>query len=1205
MLANPTRMESKGEIKQISQLEFVKLKDAWTGSKVPQTVELWALKSCQEDAFQCQKLKFSPALNKLIDEIVVNALDQWTKHPRLVKNIHLRMGTLKELNLEWTNVGNPSDMVIQVFNDGPGIPIKKTKNINQVSMYSVQMICAEFHSGTNFDSEDRITGGTNGAGIKLTNAYSEFMAIETWDGKKHYRQVFRDRLNIVDEPSVEKSSEKNGTRVSFLLDYKILGEPKKELVELLLKTRAWQAAAFTNAQVKYNDQRLQIPEPGGLLGFASMFGFKPEQMLHTTLKNATDKGPFNTDLEIVVTPSDGRFRQVSLLNGVYAHEGGNHIVHLSNLIVGALKPLTEKEIKKTKAKFNPNYVLNLMFVFVKGNVVNASWNGNIKSHLDSPMEQFEPYQFDKKQFIKQLWNQFGDAIVAQFNLKLTGAKKTRVNRGTVDVPKAVDAQLAGKVRDASKCTLIICEGDSANGTVKEGILKVLKYQHYGTFNIQGVPINVRKEASVKKSGDEITKVPGKRLLQNERFTSLMKILGLDFNKTYQTDAEFQTLRYGSVVVATDQDEDGKGNIFGLILNIFVFFWPNLVKRGFLQRLNTPIIRAIPKASKGFIEEFYTLKQFKTWLDSKFNSDEKAVTSKYTIEYYKGLGSHEKDEAVQIFKKFKEQLFVIQWTEESEKDAEIFFGKETANRKLVLATPVELPEPEGPLVSVSTQLYTDTKSYQRDNILRKLPHLVDGLVPSRRGVLYGAKKAFAGPKRNIKLKLSAFIGEVTRTVHYHHGEASLESTAKKMAQNFPGARNIPLLDPCGQFGTRAAGGKDAASARYIKTCINQVALEIFPPKDDWLLKYKFDDGYRCEPEYFVPIIPMAILENVSIPATGWKNKMWARDINQVFQNIKDLLSGTIKKPRKMDLWLHRNKSELRTYKKKLYSFGTYKVRASLNELVVTELPLGVFSYQIIGMDAHGKIPMRDEYAKLPLDETCDEEVKITFFFKSGMLEYIKENYGDAEQDCFEAYLDLKNLLDEHINVIGPSGEVLELSKGRKDGYRHIFKMWFEERASLYAKRIDRELYLTQMRILKLENQKRFVSLYSQYGARSMKLNELEALLLKEKYDRFLVSRLEQPKFATLEELKVEVLGGPESSYDYLIDLRCRDMTQEACKKRDEALLEEKKYLQELEDDCKGSFKGCKTWLRELESLEKLIGKGLTLGWTFGAKKPNYR
>jgi DNA topoisomerase II len=92
----------------------------------------------------------------------------------------------------------------------------------------------------------------------------------------------------------------------------------------------------------------------------------------------------------------------------------------------------------------------------------------------------------------------------------------------------------------------------------------------------------------------------------------------------------------------------------------------------------------------------------------------------------------------------------------------------------------------------------------------------------------------------------------------------------MAQDFVGSNNINLLVPSGQFGTRLAGGSDAASARYIFTSLSPITRCLFPEEDDALLTYREDDGQLIEPVFFCPIIPLLLVNGASGIGTGWSS-----------------------------------------------------------------------------------------------------------------------------------------------------------------------------------------------------------------------------------------------------------------------------------------------------------------------------------------------
>jgi DNA topoisomerase II len=114
------------------------------------------------------------------------------------------------------------------------------------------------------------------------------------------------------------------------------------------------------------------------------------------------------------------------------------------------------------------------------------------------------------------------------------------------------------------------------------------------------------------------------------------------------------------------------------------------------------------------------------------------------------------------------------------------------------------------------------------------------------------------------QLAGYIGEHAQ---YHHGEQSMQSTIIALAQTFVGANNINLMSPNGQFGTRAMGGQNAASPRYIFTQLAPLARRIFPALDDPILKYLDEDGKKIEPEWYMPVIPMVLVNGADGIGTG--------------------------------------------------------------------------------------------------------------------------------------------------------------------------------------------------------------------------------------------------------------------------------------------------------------------------------------------------
>lgn len=1211
--------DKERKISQISMLDHAKRKSMWVGSKKIQTTEIFILK---DDKFVLEHIKFAPAWYKILDEIIVNAIDQWVTYPKKVSKISVSF--CKETGS------------ITVLNTGPSIGVYETQNLQGEKMYAPQLIASEFLSGDNLDEDDsqKVVGGQNGAGLKLTNAFSDYLTIRTVDTKvkKHYTQTFRYRLTVIEKPIIRKlkSDEKESfTEIEFLPSYSVFGytngyDPNMfDELEKLILSRTYQAAAFTKAEVYYNNDKIIIADSpikslnknNTFFNFAYLFLTNPEFGLWYTKIISSDIKLKKFPWYICVGVSDGKFRQVSLINGIYVYGGGSHIKHIQNQIVTNLKNKVEKLIKKSKTKFNANYILNNLFIFFKGSIVKPEFTSQIKDTLNDPIEKFQSYTFKPKDWI-DLWAMLEPHIMSLFLDKYKDKKKNRVTRGAINVPKCTDAKYAGHKTKWKDCTLVICEGDSAMGTVHEGITSKhtkLSYDYYGTFSIQGVPMNARKEVSVYKDNQtkEITLIRNAKLQKNERLTSLVKVLGLDYEKSYSMDKkgdeEFATVRYNKITGAVDQDDDGKGNIFGLIINFFILFWPNLAKRGFITRFNTPIIRAYPKNKKKFVEEFESSKTYDTWVDSKYEGNEEKVLCDYVIKYYKGLGSHKKMEVPQMFKNFEDRLCTYVLDSDALQKLEDYFGNNTDLRKKALATPVTREETIGKLIHITEQLDRDLKAYQRDNILRKLPHLMDGAVPSRRKVIYTARSVFGG--NNAEMKVNAFVNETSKTTHYHHGESSLAGTVTKMAQEFPGARHLPFLRPQGQFGTRSNGGKDSADPRYTFTQLNKrLCFAIFPKEDDFLLKYVFDDGVRCEPLYYIPVIPVSIMEHMELPATGWKIKTWGRDWQDVIKNVRDLIKGNIREARPMKIWLKDNIGEIRKYKGKDYSVGKYIYNSDNNTIIITELPLGKYSASFIGDYSSGdtkQLCNKQQFKGKPEDKTNDDGVHITFHLTETGWSEISKGYGNETFDCVEDFMNLRTSLDQNLNMIDEKGAVKEFKN-----YEKIIDHWFPIRKQLYTDRIDRHIILTNLMIVYLKNIIRFTKSHQKYNITpKSKEEEVNNILIKNRYDTFNATLLHNPKYIEIKELNNMIINNipAGTSYDYLVNLRYKDMIESSCKKRQKQLEEYEKKIKDLMDDNGSNkiFKGGKTWLRELDAVEKVIQDGIELGWSYGKDEAKFR
>lgn len=141
----------------------------------------------------------------------------------------------------------------------------------------------------------------------------------------------------------------------------------------------------------------------------------------------------------------------------------------------------------------------------------------------------------------------------------------------------------------------------------------------------------------------------KQILDNSEITSICKIVGLNFKEKYESKESLKQLRYGKIMIMTDQDHDGS-HIKGLIINFIHYQWPNLLKHGFIEEFITPIIKVFRSrkadrdnnSGQGQEKCFYSVPEFEEW--QKQTPD----WNTWKIKYYKGLGTSTSKEAKEYF-----------------------------------------------------------------------------------------------------------------------------------------------------------------------------------------------------------------------------------------------------------------------------------------------------------------------------------------------------------------------------------------------------------------------------------------------------------------------------------------------------------------------------------------------------------------------------
>lgn len=493
--------------------------------------------------------------------------------------------------------------------------------------------------------------------------------------------------------------------------------------------------------------------------------------------------------------------------------------------------------------------------------------------------------------------------------KTDGAKKSRIS----GIVKLDDANNAG-TRHAQNCTLILTEGDSAKALAVSG-LSVVGRDNFGVFPLRGKLLNVREASHTQ-------------IMQNQEIQHIKQILGLQHGKVY-TDTS--SLRYGHLMIMTDQDHDGS-HIKGLIINFLDHFWPSLLKiPGFLLEFITPIVKVTKGKGRDKQEvTFFTLPEYEAW--KEVNDDGK----NWTIKYYKGLGTSTSEDAKKYFSAMNRHL--KPFAEAHDEDrllVDMAFNKKKADDRkewLRQFRPGTYMDHDVQEIPISDFINKELILFSIADNARSIPSVVDGFKPGHRKIVYCAFK------RNLKneIKVAQLAGYVSEHSAYHHGEQSLCSTIVGLAQNFVGSNNIHLLEPIGQFGTRLQGGKDAASARYIFTSLSPIARKIFHPADDALLKYLNDDGMKIEPEWYMPILPMVLVNGSEGIGTGWSSYIPNYNPRDIVDNLKRLMRG--EEVVKMAPWYLGFKGETEQVSDDKFKVTGIVRKISDTQLEIIELPL---------------------------------------------------------------------------------------------------------------------------------------------------------------------------------------------------------------------------------------------------------------------------
>ncbi len=1066
--------------------------------------EMWVIDSSlsgttDDDTMKMVKkmVEYSPGFLKVFDEVLTNALDHSNRDP-----------TVDKIKLDF----DQSTGEISVYNTGTGIPVVVHKDHN---IYVPELIFGHLLSSSNYDdTQKRIGAGVNGLGVKLANIYSKRFVIETVDSERglKYVQEFSDNMNITGKPKVTKCSTKSYTKITFLPDYSRFGMSGLEAdVVSLIKKRTVDCIACSNKNVNVyvNGAKLKGKGLGDYVRYFFDEDVKTFSETHTSVVGGNEM-----IWEYVIVPWE-KFEHVSFVNGNSTYTGGKHVDHIMYQIINKLKGLLETKKKLSDVK--PAVIREKMFLFLRATVVNPQFSSQTKEFLTTQAKDFGVKVEVPEKFIEKLWkSSIIEDIVEFHKLKASldlakqtdGSKKKRVF-----IPKLEDAHWAG-TQKSDLCTLILTEGDSAKTFAMWG-RSVVGTEKFGVYPLKGKVLNVRDATS-------------QQVINNEEINNIKQILGLKQDKDYKNTSD---LRYGKVMILTDADVDGS-HIKGLLINVFHCWWPSLLKLNYIQSMRTPIV----KATKGKkVVEFYNQQDYENWKAANGSG-----TNGYQIRYYKGLGTSKREDAKEAFTKIEELKADYYYTGNKcdeaillafEKDKNVKKGN-GSNSADVASESTECTGANGVvrftdkrkawLSNYDKDSYVDMKQHKisyRDFIhkelihfsvydnVRSIPSLCDGLKPSQRKILYYMLKKNL---INKEIKVAQLSGYVSAETSYHHGEASLQQAIIGMAQDFVGSNNLNLLKPDSNFGSCYAGGKDAASPRYIFTRLCEVTPHIFNQNDLPLLSYLKDDGQQIEPEWFLPIIPMILVNGCEGIGTGYSTYIPPHNPKDVVSNLLRLLDN--KDPLPMTPYFRGFNGILDTLEegKNYMTRGKWE-HISDTQIKITALPVGVWitpykEFLESLVEGNGAPSKKDNTNKKTTSKgVVLKDVKNTTVDENTGVSFIVEFKSAKELDKLVSSRQLERdlKLTKQFNVNNMYLFDDNLTPVKYDSTTDILLDFYDIRLDFYEKRkayltkkLSKELDLLQSKVRFIDE---YINGYLQI-ARKSKV-EIESLLEDQGFRRF--------------------------------------------------------------------------------------------------------
>ena len=598
-----------------------------------------------KDSLEFKTVNFHQAKSKAIEEILDNCIDEFYR------------GHVTEVQVTLS----PDGKVVTVNDNGVGFPLAKIKDVY-----------TEFRTGSKFKDEEvdekgflYRTLGQNGLGASATCLTSDVFkaTVRHYNSKKEQTYEFLDGALKISKTKEKPFKGPSGVRVELTLAKEVY---KNQVIDKELLRKRIIDLAYNNPGLTFTFNEERYLYKKGLFELAQRIDPQSAQLLGdenyiyetTNIKGAKVKARYDVHVSITFDKkSDDKERMISFVNSTPTYDGGFHHDRIKRLFINAMKEKLERTAKKDKLTLVDNDVLAGMTMVIGIIMPNPRFESQTKRKLvrDALLEKaLESFMSDGMPKFLRKNQELLDHIMERARsrqrlMDLKDASKLAKKGKRQRVEKLLDAN---ERRDRSKCTLFICEGDSAIGGLRSARDKLFQ----GGIALKGKPMNV-SQASIKE------------VLENQEFADIMSSIGLAIGQKVEKDHE---LRFSKIVFLADSDVDG-GHINTLLTNFFFTFWPEMFDMGMIQIAKAPLFEVVTDKGTIYCESENELEKLKNNKQVKIKE----------IMRNKGLGEMSQEAFKHVLNRKDFTKISVKDMKSSKEMLETCFGKESQLRKDLL------------------------------------------------------------------------------------------------------------------------------------------------------------------------------------------------------------------------------------------------------------------------------------------------------------------------------------------------------------------------------------------------------------------------------------------------------------------------------------------------------------------------------------------